>query len=121
MPWYKEIVNSTGSTTRFLMDNYDGVEFRVVGQEEKNGCIVRTSEFVKDGKVIVHSTVEMPIDKNPSEFIKEMRSQIRPIGDVIRDNGYAVERKITAHDTIFKEYEMVGDVSIRITEFYYNM
>src|SRR5208337_5586072 len=96
MPWYKAIVNSTGSTTRFLMDNYSGVEFRVVGQEEKGGSIIRTSEFVMGDKIIVHSTVEMPIDKNPAEFIKEMRSQIKPIGDVIRDNGYAVERKITA-------------------------
>lgn len=121
MPWYKAIVNSTGSTTRFLMDNYAGVEFRVVGQEEKDGNIIRTSEFVKDGKIIVHSTVEMPIDKNPPEFIKEMREQIKPIGDVIRQYGYSVERRITAHDTVFKEYEMVGDVLIKIAELYYDM
>jgi len=121
MPWYKSIINSTGSTTRFLMDNYPGVEFRVVGQEEKSGSIIRTSEFVLGEKVIVHSTVEMPVDKNPAEFIREMRARSKPIGDVIRDNGYAVERRITAHDTVFKEYEMVGDVSIRITEFYYDM
>jgi hypothetical protein len=121
MPWYKAIVNSTESTTRFLMDNYAGVEFRVVGQEEKGGSIIRTSEFVKGGKVIVHSTVDMPVDKNPPEFIKEIREQVKPIGDLIRQYGYVVERRITAHDTIFKEYEMVGDVSIRITELYYDM
>ena len=121
MPWYKAIVNSTESTTRFLMDNYAGVEFRVVDQEEKEGNIVRTSEFVKDGKIIVHSMVEMPLDKNPAEFIKEIRGQVRPIGDLIREYGYNIERKITAHNTIFKEYVMVGDVYIKITELYYDM
>ena len=121
MPWYKAIVNSTESTTRHLMDNYSGVEFKVVGQEEKDGTIFRISEFLKDGKVIVHSTVEMPINRNPPVFIEEMRRQVTPIGDVIRMNGYHVERRITDHDTIYKEYEMVGDVYIRIRELYYEM
>lgn len=121
MPWYKSIVNSTESTTRFLMDNYPGVEFRVVGQEESGGVIFRISEFVKDGKVIVHSTVEMPVDRNPPEFIEEIRRQSLPIGDILRLNGYVVERRITDHDTVFKEYEMVGDVYIRIKELYYEM
>jgi hypothetical protein len=121
MPWYKAIVNSTGSTTRFLMDNYAGVVFRVVGQEEKEGSIFRISEFLKDGKVIVHSTVEMPVDKNPSEFIEEIRRQALPIGDILKLNGYAVERLITDHDTVYKEYLMVGDVYIRIKELYYDM
>jgi hypothetical protein len=121
MPWYKAIVNSTESTTRYLMDNYAGVEFKVVGQEEKGGTIYRISEFLKDGKVIVHSTVEMPIERNPPEFIDEMRRQITPIGDAIRQNGYNVERRITDHDTVFKEYEMVGDVFIKIKELYYEM
>jgi hypothetical protein len=121
MPWYKAIVNSTESTTRYLMDNYVGVEFRVVGQEEKDGVIFRISEFVKDGKVIVHSTVEMPVDKNPAEFIKEIRGQVTPIGDILRLNGYVVERRITDHDTVYKEYVMVGDVYIKIKELYYDM
>ncbi len=121
MPWYKAIVNSTGSTTRFLMDNYAGVEFRVVGQEEKNGSIFRISEFLKDGKVIVHSTVEMPVDKNPPEFVEEIRRQALPIGDILKLNGYTVERRITDHDTVYKEYVMVGDVYIKIKELYYDM
>ncbi len=121
MPWYRNIVNSTESTTRYLMDHYVGVEFRVVGQEEKDGNIIRVSEFLKDGKVIVHSSVEMPIDKNPAEFVKEIRGKMTPIGDLIRQYNYAVERRITAHDTIFKEYEMVGDVHIKIKELYYDM
>ncbi len=120
MPWYKAIVNSTGSTTRYLLDNYPGVVFRVVGQEEKDGVIFRISEFLKDGKVIVHSTVEMPVDKNPPEFIGEIRRQALPIGDILKLNGYVVERKITDHDTVFKEYVMVGDVYIKIKELYYD-
>jgi len=121
MPWYKAIINSTESTTRYLMDNYLGVEFRVVGQEEKDGKIIRISEFVKDGRIIVHSSVEMPVDKNPPEFIKEIRERVKPIGDLIRQYNYAVERRIVNHDTVFKEYEMVGDVLIKITEYYYDM
>ena len=121
MPWYKAIINSTGSTTRYLMDNFAGVEFRVVGQEEKNGAIFRISEFLKDGKVIVHSTVEMPLDRNPPGFIEEIRRQTLPIGDILRLNGYNVERRITDHDTVYKEYEMAGDVYIRIKELYYDM
>ena len=103
------------------MDNYAGVEFRVVGQEEKDGVIFRISEFLKDGKVIVHSTVEMPVARNPPEFIEEMRRRVIPIGDAIRMNGYSVEYRITDHDTVFKEYEMVGDVYLRIKELYYEM
>lgn len=103
------------------MDNYMGVEFRVVGQEEKNGAIFRISEFLKDGKVIVHSTVEIPLDQNPIGFIEEIRLQKTPIGDILRQNGYVVERRITNHDTVFKEYVMYGDVYIRIKELYYDM
>lgn len=121
MPWYKAIVNSTDSTTQYLKDNYSGVVFKVVGQEEKDGNIIRTSEFLKDGKVIVHSTVYMPVDENPEEFIRLMREQIKPIGDVLKEHGYRVTRRITAHDTIFKEYEMTGDVAMKITEIYYDM
>jgi hypothetical protein len=121
MPWYKAIVSSTVSTTRYLMDNYTGVEFRVVDQEEKDGTIFRISEFLKDGKIIVHSTVEMPINRNPPEFIDQIRRQVIPIGDLIRQYGYGIERRITDHDTIYKEYEMVGDVYIKIREVYYDM
>jgi hypothetical protein len=103
------------------MDNYAGVEFKVVGQNERDGVIFRISEFLKDGKVIVHSTVEMPIDRNPAQFIEEIRRQVTPIGDILRLNGYSVERRITDHDTVFKEYEMVGDVYIKIKELYYEM
>ena len=121
MTWYNAIVNSTVSTTQYLKDNYPDVIFRVVGQEERSGSIIRTSEFVKNGKIIVHSTVEMPVDLNPPEFIKLMRLRVKPIGDVLKENGYRVERRILSNDTIFKEYEMKGDVSIIITEIYYDM
>lgn len=121
MPWYKAIVRSTESTTRYLKDNYPGVVFRIVGQEEKDGMIFRISEFLLNGKVIVHSTVEIPVDKNPLEFIEEIRFQKKPIGDILKHNGYMVERKITDHDTVFKEYVMVGDVYIKIKELYYEM
>lgn len=121
MTWYNAIVNSTVSTTQYLKDHYSDVIFRVVGQEERDGKIIRTSEFVKNGKIIVHSTVEMPVDLNPPEFIKMMRLRVKPIGDVLKENGYRVERRILSNDTIFKEYEMKGDVSMKITEIYYDM
>ncbi len=121
MTWYNAIVNSTDSTTQYLKDHYSDVIFRVVGQEEHDGKIIRTSEFVKNGKIIVHSTVEMPVDLNPPEFIKLMRLRVKPIGDVLKENGYRVERRIVSNDTIFKEYEMKGDVSMKITEIYYDM
>ncbi len=120
MPWYKAIINSAESTTRYLEDNYPDVVFRVVGQEEKEGVIFRISEFLKGGKVIVHSTVEMPVDKNPPEFIEEIRLKTKPIGDILKQNGYSVERRITDHDTVFKEYVMAGDVYIKIKELYYD-
>ena len=119
--WYDAIVNSTVSTTQFLKDHYPEVIFRVVGQEERDGKIIRTSEFVKGDKIIVHSTVEMPVDLNPPEFIRLMRLRVKPIGDVLKEHGYYVERRILANDTIFKEYEMKGDVSMKITELYYDM
>jgi hypothetical protein len=121
MTWYKAIVNSTVSTTQYLKDHYPGVIFTVVGQEERDGKIIRTSEFLKDGKTIVHSTVEMPVDLNPPEFIRLMRLRVKPIGDVLKENGYRVDRRILSHDTILKEYEMKGDVSMKITEIYYDM
>ena len=121
MPWYNVLLNSTLSTTRYLTDNYANVEFKVIGQEEKDGKIFRISEFVMADKIIVHSVVEMSIANNPEKFIDLIRGQVEPIGDILRDYGYKIERKITYHDASTKEYEMVGDVNIKITENYYNM
>lgn len=121
MAWYNVLIESTISTTRYLTDNYAGVEFKVLGQEEKDGIIYRTSEFVMNDKVIVHSVVEMEVAKNPARFIELIREQITPIGDILRDYGYVVERRILWHDATTKEYEMFGDVNIKITEKYYNM
>jgi hypothetical protein len=50
-----------------------------------------------------------------------MREQIIPIGDVLRDEGYRVERKILSHDAKSKVYTMEGDVNLKITEKYYDM
>ena len=108
-------------TTRYLTDNYADVEFRVIGQAEKDGKISRTSEFVMDGKVIVHSVVEIDIASNPEKFVEIMREQTTPIGDALRDNGYHVERDILRHDASSKIYAMKGDVNLKITEKYYNM
>jgi len=119
--WYHVLINSTMSTTRYLTDNYANVEFRVIGQEEKDNRIYRISEFVMAEKVIVHSVVEMDIATNPPEFIELIRGRLIPIGDILRDHGYQVERRIVRHDASSKEYEMVGDVNIKITEKYYNM
>lgn len=121
MAWYNVLIESTISTTRYLTDNYAGVEFKVLGQEERDGIIYRTSEFVMNGKVIVHSVVELEVAKNPAQFIELIRGQVIPIGDILRDYGYRVERRILRHDASTKEYEMAGDVNIIITEKYYNM
>ncbi len=121
VPWFNVLLSSTLSTTRFLTDNYADVEFKVVGQEEKEGHIFRVSEFVLGKKVIVHSIVDIPVADNPPEFVAIMRAQITPIGDALRDNGWQVEREILSHDASSKVYAMRGDVNLKITEKYHNI
>lgn len=121
MYWYNVLLNSTISTTRYLTDNYTNVEFRVIGQEEKGNKIYRISEFIMGNRMIVHSTVEIDIVENPAKFIELMREQVIPIGDVLRDQGYRVEREILSHDASSKVYVMKGDVNLKITEKYYDM
>ena len=121
MPWYNVLLNSTISTTRYLNDNYANVEFKVIGQEEKDGHIYRISEFIIGNKIIVHSTVDIDVAANPLKFIDIMREEITPIGDALRDNNYFVEREILLHDATSKVYVMKGDVNLKITEKYYNM
>ncbi len=121
LPWFRVLLNSTKSTTRYLEDNYAGVQFRVVGQEEREGHIFRVSEFIIGSKVIVHSIVDIAVRDNPPEFIAIMRAQVTPIGDALRDNGWRVEREILSHDAASKVYAMKGDVNLKITEKYYNM
>lgn len=121
MPWYNVLLESTMSTTRYLNDNYANVEFKVIGQEEKDGHIYRVSEFLLGSKIIVHSIVDLEVAENPDKFVEIMREQITPIGDALRDNGYYVEREILHHDVSSKVYVMKGDVNLKITEKYYNM
>jgi hypothetical protein len=121
VPWFNVLLNSTLSTTRYLTDNYANVEFKVIGQEERDGHIYRVSEFIMNDRVIVHSIVDIPISENPAKFIAIMREQITPIGDALRDNDYRVERVILRHDASSKVYAMRGDVNLEITEKYYNM
>jgi len=119
--WYNILLNSTLSTTRYLQDHYPGVQFKVIGQEEKDGRIVRTSEFVIGRKVIVHNVVEIDVARNPKCFLDLLRGQATPIGDILRDCNYRVEREILAHDALSKVYVMKGDVNLKITEKYYDM
>ena len=121
VPWFNILLSSTLSTTRYLTDNYADVDFRVLGQEEREGHIFRVSEFVLGGKVIVHSIVDIPVAENPPEFIAIMRARVTPIGDALRDNGWGVEREILSHDASSKVYAMRGAVNLKITEKYYNM
>jgi hypothetical protein len=120
-PWFNVLLDSTLSTTRYLTDNYTNVEFRVVGQEERDGHIYRVSEFVMGGLIVVHSVVDIPVSENPARFVEIMRERITPIGDALRDNGYRVEREIVHHDASSKVYAMKGDINLKITETYYNM
>jgi hypothetical protein len=121
VPWFNILLNSTLSTTRFLTDNYADVDFKVTGQEEKEGHIFRVSEFILGKKVIVHSIVDIAIADNPAAFVAIMREKVTPIGDALRDNGWQVEREILSHDASSKVYAMRGDVNLKITEKYYNM
>jgi hypothetical protein len=121
VPWYNVLLDSTLSTTRYLTDHYANVEFRVTGQEERDGHIYRISEFLLGNRIIVHSIVDIPVSENPSKFIDIMREQVTPIGDALRDNGYHVEREILYHDASSKVYAMRGDVNLRITELYYTI
>jgi hypothetical protein len=121
VPWYTVLLDSTLSTTRYLMDNYAEVEFRVVSQEERHGHIFRVSEFVMGKKVIVHSIVDIPARENPREFVEIMREKTTPIGDALRDNNWKVAREILYHDSSSKVYVMKGDVNLKITELYYTM
>ena len=121
MHWYNVLLESTLSTTRYLEDRYADVQFRVIGQEERDGHIFRISEFVLGQKVIVHSVVDIPVATNPAEFVAIMRDRVTPIGDALRDNGWRVERLILAHDAASKVYAMKGDVNLKITEKYYDL
>lgn len=121
VPWFNVLLGSTLSTTRYLTDNYADVEFRVIGQVERDGHIFRKSEFVMDDMVLVHSTVDIPVRDNPEKFIDIMRELATPIGDALRDNGYCVDREILHHDASSKVYVMKGDVNLKITEKYYNI
>ncbi|OPY30589.1 MAG: hypothetical protein A4E28_00197 [Methanocella sp. PtaU1.Bin125] len=121
VPWYKVLLDSTLSTTRYLSDHYANVEFRVIGQEERDGHIYRVSEFIMNGRVIVHSTVDIPVSENPAKFIDIMRKMATAIGDALRDNGYRVERVILQHDASSKVYTMRGDINLKVEEQYYIM
>jgi len=121
VPWFNVLLNSTLSTTRFLTDHYADVDFKVKGQEEKDGHIFRVSEFILGKKVIVHSIVDIVVADNPASFVAIMREQVTPIGDALRDNCWHVEREILSHDASSKVYAMRGDVNLKITEKYYNM
>ena len=70
VPWYNVLLNSTLSTTRYLTDHYANVEFRVTGQEERDGHIYRVSEFFLGDRMIVHSTVDIPVPDNPAEVCR---------------------------------------------------
>jgi hypothetical protein len=97
-PWFEALLDSTLSTTRYLSDTYANVVFKVVGQEERAGHIYRISEFLVGDRVVVHSVVDIPVKDNPAEFIEIMRGRVVPIGDIIRDKRYRVERNILWHD-----------------------
>jgi hypothetical protein len=121
MKWYDRLLRSTGSTTQFLKDNYEDVSFRVVGQEEHGDTITRTSEFVRGDNIIVHSTVDIPVNRNPKKFVEEIRGETKPIGDIVKENNLHVERKIKKSDGSSKEFLMSGDIEVWITEYYYDM
>jgi hypothetical protein len=121
MTWYDILLDSTISTTKYLKDNYQNVDFKVISQEENGNKIIRVSEFINDNKVIVHSSVEIDVEDNPETFIDLIREKVIPIGDILRYYEYKVERKIIRHDNVSKEYVMTGDVELKITEKYYEM
>ena len=121
MSWYNILLDSTISTTQYLKDNYDNVDFKVLDQIESGSKIIRVSEFIRNDKTIVHSIVEIDVEENSRVFIDLIRGRIIPIGDILKSHGYHVDRRILFHDEHSKEYLMSGDVVIKITEKYYDM
>lgn len=117
MPWYSDLLNSNRSTTEFVKGLFKKVQFEIIQQHEGGDVIIRRAQFVLDGAPLIISTAIIPKD-NSLDFLRQVREQKAPIGDIIRDNMYDVERHILSNDAASKRYKMGGDVWMEIREEY---
>lgn len=117
MPWYSDLINSNRSTTEFVKGLFKKVQFEIIRQHESGDAIIRRARFVLDGEPLIISTAIIPKDNSP-DFLRQVREQKAPIGDIIRDNKYDVERRILSNDRLSKRYKIEGDVWMEICEEY---
>ncbi|ATZ61100.2 MAG: hypothetical protein BME93_03035 [Methanosarcinales archaeon Met12] len=118
MPWYSDLLNSNRSTTEFVKGRFKKVQFGIIRQHETSDAIIRRAQFVLDGEPLIISTATIPKD-NPLAFLRQVREQKTPIGDIIKDNKYCVERHILSNDRASKHYKIEGDVWMEVYEEYF--
>lgn len=117
MSWYSNLINSNRSTTEFMKERFKNAKFEIVEQHERDGTIVRESRFVLEGKPLIISRVFIPMDNSPA-FLEQVRNRSMPLGDIIKENEYNVQRKVLSRDRSSKHYTIDGDVRAEVWETY---
>ncbi len=117
MPWYSNLINSNQSTTEFMKEKFKSARFEIVEQHERDGTIVRESRFILEDKPLIISRVFIPMN-NPLAFLQQVRDKNAPLGDIIRENKYNVQRRVLSRDRSSKRYTIDGDVRAEVWETY---
>lgn len=117
MSWYSNLINSNQSTTEFMKEKFKSARFEVVEQHERDGTIVRESRFTLGDKPLIISRVFIPMD-NPPAFLQQVRDKNAPLGNIIKENGYNVQRKVLSRNRSSKHYTIDGDVRAEVWETY---
>jgi len=117
MPWYSELVNSNRSTTEFVKERIKSARFEIVEQHERDDAIVRESRFTLEDKPLIVPSVFIPMN-NPPAFLQQVRDRNAPLGDIIRENRYNVQRKVLSRNKSSKHYAIEGDVRAEVWETY---
>ncbi|MDI6640354.1 MAG: hypothetical protein QMD78_05995 [Methanocellales archaeon] len=118
MTWYFDLIESNESTTAFVRERFKNAKFEVVRQYECDDTIIRESRFVLDGKTLVTSTVVISMD-NPPGFLQLIHDKEEPIGDIIKEKGFRVERYVVSRDRSSKYYIIKGDAQMEVYEEYF--
>jgi len=117
MSWYSNLMSSNQSTTEFMRERFKSARFEVVEQHERDSTIVRESRFVLDDKPLIVSRVFIPMN-NPPAFLERVRERNAPLGDIIRENKYNVQRRVLHCGRASKHYTIGGDVRAEVWETY---
>jgi chorismate-pyruvate lyase len=115
--WYSNLINSNRSTTEFIRKTFKSSRFETIEQHERDDTIVRESRFIVDDKPLIISRVFIPIN-NPPAFLRQVRDRSMPLGDIIKENEYHVQRNVLSRDRSSKHYTIGGDVQAEIWETY---